>query len=237
MITITSVRRDLRQHGLVLKSAAGFGGAALAGYIAGTLPSADLAAGIKARRDGSRPADLRVAGTGNPGGLNAARVLGTRWGLGVMVADFVKGTLSCIAGRRLAGQDGAYVAGTAAVIGHCLPLWNGFRGGKGVATSAGTALVCFPPYTPIDTTVAAALVRLSRGDANFAVVAASSAFTLASLVWWRWRLPNLWGPRPSWGLPAYAAATSAVIAWRMVAGGSPTASAPDASLQLTGVNV
>jgi glycerol-3-phosphate acyltransferase PlsY len=190
---------------------------AILGYLAGTLPSADIASRLNARVAGSAHRDLRVHGTGNPGGLNAAKVLGTRWGAAVMAADFAKGALACIAGKRIAGEDGAYVAGTAAVVGHCLPLWSGFRGGKGVATSAGSALVCFPVYSPFDTALVAALVRLSRGDANVAVVITSSAFTLASLAWWKWRLPNLWGPRPSAALPVYAAATSALLAWRMLA--------------------
>lgn len=198
---------------LSLRAAAAAG---LVGYVAGTLPSADIASALKARAAGSARVDLRQQGTGNPGGLNAAKVLGTRWGLAVMASDFAKGTLAGVVGRRIAGDAGAYFAGTGAVAGHCLPLWSRFRGGKGVATSAGAALVCFPPYTPIDATLAAALVRMSRGDANLAVVAASSAFTLASVVWWHKRLPNAWGPRPSWGLPAYAASTSALIVWRML---------------------
>ncbi len=174
--------------------------------------------------------DLRHHGTGNPGGLNAANVLGARWGAAVMVADFLKGALASIGGRRIAGDDGTYVAGAAAVLGHCLPIWSGFRGGKGVATSAGSALVCFPVYSPFDTALVAALVRMSRGDANRAVVITSSAFTVASLVWWRLRLPNLWGPRPSLALPVYAAATSALLAWRMLTAPSTQPASMSASL-------
>lgn len=68
--------------------------AAVLGYFAGTLPSADIASTLKARAARSARIDLRQQGTGNPGGLNAAKVLGTRWGLAVMATDFAKGTLA-----------------------------------------------------------------------------------------------------------------------------------------------
>ncbi len=188
--------------------------AALVGYLIGTMPSADLAARGAARRNGTARHDLREHGTGNPGGLNAAKVLGTRWGLAVMAADIAKGAVASIAGRRIAGGAGAYAAGAGAVIGHCLPVWSGFRGGKGIATSAGTAAVCFPAYMPVDLAVAGGTLGLSRGQANLAALISSSMFTAASFVWWRRRRGNLWGPAPTLGLPMYAALTSAVICWR-----------------------
>src|SRR5436190_46888 len=62
---------------------------ALIGYVIGMFPSADLVARIASR--GS--VDLRSSGSGNPGGLNAARVLGKKWGLLVIVMDAAKGAL------------------------------------------------------------------------------------------------------------------------------------------------
>jgi glycerol-3-phosphate acyltransferase PlsY len=105
-------------------------GAAALGYLLGTIPSADLAARLASRGT----VNLRDAGTGNPGAANAASLLGPRWGAGVMAADIAKGFVACQAARLVAGEPGAYVAGTAAVVGHCYPVWSGFRGGKGVAT-------------------------------------------------------------------------------------------------------
>lgn len=188
--------------------------ATLCAYLLGSVQSADIAARLAARADGSSHKDLRTHGTGNPGGLNAAKVLGSHWGLAVMAADIAKGAVASAGGRRLAGDDGAYAAGTAAVVGHCFPLWNGFRGGKGIATSAGSAAVCFPAYMPVDIAVAGATLGLSRGSANRAAYVSSSVFFLASVLWWRGRRRNLWGPTASWGLPAYAAATGAIISWR-----------------------
>lgn len=186
--------------------------AAAAGYVVGTLPSADVAA----RLASGGPGDLRSAGSGNPGAVNAMRVLGRRWGYAVMAADVAKGALACGAGRRLAGGDGAHLAGTAAVVGHCYPAWNGFRGGKGVAASAGQCLATFPAYTPIDLGVAAVTVSSPRWrDRAFAATAVASAcWVAAGLLWWRRGWPNAWGPPPTGALPAAAAASSAVVLWR-----------------------
>lgn len=181
------------------------------GYLLGTFPTADVVARLAGRR-----LDLRKAGTGNPGALNAAKSLGAKWGAAVLAGDIGKGALAALAGKRIGSDAGAYAAATGAVFGHCLPVWNRFRGGKGVATSAGTTIVCFPAYMSVDLTLAAATIALSRGKAGMATYVASAAFTGAALLWWRKKLPNLWGTRPIGWLPVYAVATSAVIAYRFL---------------------
>lgn len=186
-------------------------GAALLGYLLGTLPSADVAVRLSGRRD----VDLRAHGTGNPGAANALVVLGKRWGYAIMAADIAKGAAACLGGRRLAGGDGAHVAGPAAVVGHCFPVWNGFKGGKGVAASAGQCLATFPAYFPVDLAVAwAGSASRWRARTFAATAVASAAWVAAALVWWLRDWPNGWGPRPSAGLPAAAAASSAVILYR-----------------------
>jgi glycerol-3-phosphate acyltransferase PlsY len=190
--------------------------AALAGYLAGTFPTADVVSRYAAKRNGDKAIDLRAAGTGNPGTLNAAKILGWKWGAVVLAGDLVKGALASQLGRVLAGDNGAYLAGSGAVIGHCAPVWSGFRGGKGVATSAGTSLVCFPAYMPIDVSLAAATLALSRGRAGTATCAASAVFVTAALYWWLRRKGNVWGPKPTVGLPLYALSTSAIIAYRFL---------------------
>ena len=109
-------------------------GAIAIGYLVGTFPTAD----IVARRASGGPVDLRHTGTGNPGSANAAGVLGVRAGAEVIAGDIGKGAAACAFGAAIAGPLGAHVAGTAAVAGHCFPVWNGFRGGKGVAASVGS---------------------------------------------------------------------------------------------------
>jgi glycerol-3-phosphate acyltransferase PlsY len=188
--------------------------AAIGGYLLGTLPFADLAA--KLATGGS--VDIRSSGSGNPGGTNARRVLGRRWGLAVTAADVGKGIVACGWGRRSAGDLGAHVAGVAAVAGHCYPLWTRRRGGKGVATSFGQCLYTFPAYAPLDAAIATAVARVPgiRRPAFVSVAVSSTAWLLAGVLWWKRGLPNLWGPRPTAALPLANAATVLVIASRAV---------------------
>ena len=81
--------------------------AAALGYLAGTLPSADLAARMARER-----ADLRSVGSGNPGAANAIAQLGAGWGYSVMAADIAKGAIAARIGHRVAGGPGAHLAGT-----------------------------------------------------------------------------------------------------------------------------
>jgi len=186
------------------------------GYLIGTFPTADIAAKYAGRNSRANVVDLRASGTGNPGALNAAKVLGLRWGGAVLAGDVLKGAAASLLGRRLAGDNGAYAAGATAVIGHCAPVWTGFRGGKGLATSAGTSLVCFPAYMPFDLGLGGATLVLSGGRAGTASYLASGVFVAAALFWWRAKKGNLWGPRASAGLPLYAIASSAIIAYRFL---------------------
>jgi len=175
------------------------------GYLAGTFPSADLATRLAARGT-----DLRAEGSGNPGALNAAAVLGRRWGLAVLAADMAKGTIGGLVGRAVAGDAGAYAAATGSIAGHIAPVWNGFRGGKGVATSAGACLAVFPVYFPIDAAVAATSAAASQ-QAERSIQVSCAVWTTAAVVWWRRGLPNAWGPETGPGLPLFAAASSAMI--------------------------
>ena len=183
--------------------------AAAVGYASGAFPSADVATKLATKGD----VDLRAAGSGNPGAANAMKVLGSGWGYGVMAADIAKAAGAAAAGRRLAGTTGAHVAGTAAVVGHCWPAWNGFRGGKGVAASVGQCLATFPAYFPIDLAVAGLTSASPRWKqrAYAATAVASACWVGGGVVWWRRRWPNLWGPPPTPALPLAAAASSAVI--------------------------
>ncbi|MGH9149959.1 MAG: glycerol-3-phosphate acyltransferase, partial [Acidimicrobiales bacterium] len=202
--------RNVRERAAA-RTARGLLGAAAAGYLAGTIPSADLAARLAT----AGRVDLRSAGTGNPGGANALVLLGRRWGYSVIVADIAKGALASVAGRRLGGPAGAHLAGTAAVVGHCFPVWNGFRGGKGVGASAGQCLATFPAWFPADVALAWVMaVPRWRQRTRAAATITSVAWVAAALLWWRRGWPNLWGPRASVALPAAAAASSAVILYR-----------------------
>ena len=184
------------------------------GYLLGTVPSAD---GVTRLVAGHR-IDLRETGSRNPGGLNVFRLLGRAPGRAVIVADIAKGFVACACGRAVAGDAGAHLGGTAAVLGHCYPIWNRFRGGKGVATSFGQCLYTFPAAAPLDLALGIGIARMPglRRPGLAATVVPSTVWLLASVLWWRRKLPNSWGPRPTAALPLANAATVLVIASRFV---------------------
>lgn len=198
--------------------------AVAAGYLIGTFPTADLVA----RRASGGTIDLRASGTGNPGGANAVKVLGKKVGAVVIAGDIAKGAAASMVGGVVAGPLGAHVAGTASVVGHCYPVWNGFRGGKGVAASVGQCLVTFPAYFPIDAAVAVVTAAIPRWKqrAFSATVASSVCWVLGGLVWWRRKLPNGWGPKPTAALPLAAAVSSAVIIHRFLIAADAAAADP-----------
>jgi acyl phosphate:glycerol-3-phosphate acyltransferase len=173
--------------------------AALVGYLCGTFPSADLVSRIATRGR----VDLREAGSGNPGGLNAMQQIGTGWGVVVIILDLAKGTAGAFAGWAVAGDTGAYVAATATIAGHIFPVWTRFRGGKGVATSAGACLAVFPAFFPIDAAVAAFGTAKTRRPER-TILANAVVWIGSSLLWWGFDLPNLWGPPPTIGIVAFS---------------------------------
>ena len=170
--------------------------AAGVGYVLGTFPTAVLA--TRAATRGS--VDIRATGSGNPGGLNTAQVVGRLWGGAVMLIDAGKGLGAGLLGWAIAGPTGAYAGATAAIVGHIWPVWTRFRGGKGVATSAGTVLAVFPIFFPLDVAVAAAGALVLR-DTRRTIQASTTVWIAASVVWWLAALPNLWGPHPTVALP------------------------------------
>lgn len=109
------------------------------GYLIGSIPSALIVGKI------GYGVDVREHGSGNLGGTNAFRTLGKKAGIIVMTADIVKGVLAA-ALPVFSGMDSTYalVAGIPAILGHCYPIFAGFRGGKAVATSAGVLLFVTP---------------------------------------------------------------------------------------------
>jgi acyl phosphate:glycerol-3-phosphate acyltransferase len=116
----------------------------IAGYLLGSIPFAYLLA----RRH--RGIDLRLAGSGNVGTANLLRTTTKKIGASAMVLDMGKGIATVLVARQIdPGATGPAVAGIAAVLGHIYPVWLGFRGGKGVATTCGVFAVLAPAATAI----------------------------------------------------------------------------------------
>ncbi|QHW34921.1 glycerol-3-phosphate 1-O-acyltransferase PlsY [Paenibacillus rhizovicinus] len=82
--------------------------------------------------------DIRNYGSGNAGATNTLRVLGKGPGIAVFLLDIAKGIVAVILGIYAAGGDwGPALCGLAAIAGHNWPVWFGFKGGKGIATTVG----------------------------------------------------------------------------------------------------
>ena len=124
-------------------------------YLIGTFPSAILVA----RANGI---DIREVGSGNPGASNVARILGWRRGVWVFVLDAAKGALAAGLGMVVDGRPAGYVLGGAAILGHVFPVWNRFRGGKGVATGGGIFIALSPVVFSVLVALWFVLSRLTR---------------------------------------------------------------------------
>lgn len=124
-------------------------------YLVGTFPGARLVA----RANG---VDITSVGSGNPGASNVARVLGWRRGVYVFVLDAIKGAIAAGLGLLIDGRPLAYAMAAAAVIGHVFPVWERFRGGKGVATAGGAFGVLSPFVLPVLVALWYVVSRLSK---------------------------------------------------------------------------
>lgn len=157
-------------------------GLVLVSYLLGSIPSGFLAAR-------SRGIDLRTVGSGNIGATNAMRVLGKPVGLLVLLTDMGKGLLACLVvaplGARLTGDAAmaasewpAIAAGIAAILGHNFTCWLRFKGGKGIATSAGVLVVLMPKALGICLLVFLVVFAVGR-IVSLASIAAAVALPIA----------------------------------------------------------
>jgi len=123
----------------------------IAAYLVGSI---DFAV-IVARMHG---VDIHQAGSGNPGTSNVLRTVGRVPAAMVFVGDTLKGTIGAAMGMVAAGASDpavhwAFLAGLAAVIGHCYPVFHRFKGGKGVATGGGVLLFTVPLAAVIEISI------------------------------------------------------------------------------------
>ncbi len=88
--------------------------------------------------------DIREKGSGNVGSTNVLRTVGIPVALASFSGDILKGVLAAWLGFHFGGYTLAAICSVAAIVGHCWPVFLGFRGGKGVATSAGIILFLVP---------------------------------------------------------------------------------------------
>ncbi|MGN0995730.1 MAG: glycerol-3-phosphate 1-O-acyltransferase PlsY [Candidatus Ventricola sp.] len=124
--------------------------------------------------------DIRSQGSGNAGTTNMLRVLGRKMALLTFIGDMLKGIIAVFIGKALVGGSLGGVLGVlGAVLGHFYPLYFGFKGGKGIATSFGALLFVFPVQALIAFGVFLALVAATH---YVSVGSIAAAITLPLLV-------------------------------------------------------
>jgi len=163
-------------------------------YLLGTIPTAILVG----RREGRDPTQ---EGSGNPGASNTFRTMGRRAGAIVLLGDVAKGALAAGLGLATGNRAIGVACGLAAVLGHVAPATRGFRGGKGVATGAGMALVLLPVPTLVLAVVWAVTVRVT-GAASAGSVVVAVGFPVGAVL----------AGRPAGEVAAFAACGVLVVA-------------------------
>ena len=119
--------------------------------------------------------DLRGIGSGNIGATNVLRTGNKKAAAATLLLDGAKGAVAVLVARHVAGPEAALVAGAAALLGHCFPVWLGFRGGKGVATFLGVVLALAPLVGLVTCAIWLLVAKVSKISSLSALVAAALA--------------------------------------------------------------
>ncbi len=158
---------------------------AFGAYLLGSIPTGFMLAR-------ARGIDIRKVGSGNIGATNVFRILGTVAGVGVLLVDALKGWLAVVVlapeiGRwlypgadPLAREWFRVVGGICAILGHNYTCWLRFKGGKGIATSAGTLLALVPWSLLIAFVVWLVIFVLTR---YVSLASIAAAFVLPFATW------------------------------------------------------
>jgi len=137
-----------------------------------------------------RHVDIRESGSGNAGATNAFRVLGAWFAVAVMVIDVGKGYLAAwlfphlemaALGEPVSPELQTLACGFAAVVGHCYPVWHGFRGGKGAATAVG-ALMLIEPMALLPLILTWLIVLMLTGWVGLATMLAAVS-AIPAFIW------------------------------------------------------
>jgi glycerol-3-phosphate acyltransferase PlsY len=175
---------------------------ALGAFLLGSIPTGYLVA----RANG---VDIRKHGSGNIGATNVFRTLGKPLGIFVFLVDALKGFAAVwLAAQSGDGSDWAgIVAAVAVIAGHNYTPWLGFKGGKGIATSAGVLLALMPWAVLAIAVVWVLVFKISRYVSLASICAAAALPVAVGLLWFSGCGGN--GP-----LLAFSLAISALAIWR-----------------------
>lgn len=126
--------------------------------------------------------DVRHHGSGNAGSTNMLRVYGKKDGIITFAGDLLKGVAGALIGRLLGGENCAYMGAMGVVLGHCYPVFFGFHGGKGVASSLGAVFALNPLYGGI-VSIVAAIVAIATKTISAASLSGTAAYLIIALIW------------------------------------------------------
>ena len=157
----------------------------VAGYLLGSISTGVVLSRLFAKTD------IRSQGSGNAGTTNMLRVLGRKMALLTFIGDMLKGIIAVFIGKWLIGGElGGLLGVVGAVLGHYYPLYFGFKGGKGIATSFGSLLFVFP----VQALLAFAVFLILGAVTHYVSVGSiAAAITLPLLiVITRFQEPTLW---------------------------------------------
>lgn len=126
--------------------------------------------------------DIRRHGSGNSGSTNVLRTLGWLPGVLTLVGDCLKGYVACQFGRLLCGDPGMLLGGLCAILGHDYPVFLGFKGGKGIATSLGLILAINPWLGLAHVALVVAIVAVTHYMSIGSIVASFAFPTLTALL-------------------------------------------------------
>jgi len=159
---------------------------AVASYLIGSFPTGYLIFKWACRKD------IRRYGSGATGATNVLRLQGWKSALPVALIDMAKGAVPALIAYRMSGDPGfASLCASLAVLGHCYPVFIGFKGGKGVATAAGAMFALAPGPAALALAVFILIVALSR-YVSLGSLLAAVCFPVFSLLLGRPRPLVLW---------------------------------------------
>ncbi|MDL2318374.1 glycerol-3-phosphate 1-O-acyltransferase PlsY [Eubacteriales bacterium OttesenSCG-928-A19] len=144
------------------------------GYLLGNIQTGLLVARLSGE-------DLRKHGSGSSGATNALRVLGRRSAIITFVGDLLKGVIASAIGIFIAGTVGGMFACVFVVVGHIWPVFFGFKGGKGAATSIGALFVILPVQTLVMLVVGVAVVFITKMVSLGSIVGALTLLLIESV--------------------------------------------------------
>ncbi|MDD5903329.1 MAG: glycerol-3-phosphate 1-O-acyltransferase PlsY [Oscillospiraceae bacterium] len=125
--------------------------------------------------------DIRTKGSGNAGATNVARVFGIRAGFITLGLDMAKTVAAMLIGQQLCGVMGEAISGAFCIIGHCFPLYFGFKGGKGVSVGAALGLMTGLPVFAVIIAVFLVTAFASR-KVSLGSILAAVTLPVASLI-------------------------------------------------------